>query len=151
MSDSSANQGGQDQVRVLNYSVLVYLKGASPWLRFIGILQYIGCGFMVAGGLVSLIAGPLMEDFNIDGTIGALTGGVYLVLAVIMFFPARFIYSFGARLRNYFLSNGEKELELAFKYNKSLWKFYGIVTIVVLALIPIGISLTVYAFMAGYF
>jgi hypothetical protein len=151
MSDSSTNQGGQGQVRVLSDNILFYLKGASPWLRFIGILCYISCGFMVAGGLIALIAAPLMEDLDIDGTTGFLMGIIYLVSAVIVFFPARFIYSFGARLRNYFLSNTEKELELAFKYNKSLWKFYGIAMIIILALIPIGISLAVYASVAGYF
>jgi Ca2+/Na+ antiporter len=149
MSDSNITQGGQ--VRVLTDNALFYLKGASPWLRFIGVLGYISCGFMVAGGLIMLIAAPLLEDFSIDGTTGFLMGILYLASAVITFFPARFAYSFGARLRNYFLSNTEKELELAFKYNKSLWKFYGIAMIIVLALIPIGISLAVYASVAGYF
>jgi hypothetical protein len=151
MSDFSVNQGGQVQNKGVNDHILLYLKEASPWLRFIGIVYYIVCGFMVAGGLISLIAAPLMENLDIDGTTGFLTGIGYLVSAVIMFFPARFIYSFGARLRNYFLSNKAKELELAFKYNKSLWKFYGVMTIVILALIPIGISLVIYATIEGYF
>jgi hypothetical protein len=45
----------------------------------------------------------------------------------------------------------EKELELAFRYNKSFWKFCGVMMIIGLALIPSGISLAVYASMAGYF
>jgi hypothetical protein len=61
------------------------------------------------------------------------------------------MYSFGARLRNYFLSNAEKELELAFKYNRAFWKFCGITMIITLALIPIAVSFIVYASMAGYF
>ncbi|MDR0452348.1 MAG: hypothetical protein LBH15_04840, partial [Treponema sp.] len=65
--------------------------------------------------------------------------------------PARFVYSFGARLRNFFLSNAERDIELAFKYNKAFWKFCGIMMIIALALIPIGISLSIYLYMAGYF
>jgi hypothetical protein len=34
-------------------------------------------------------------------------------------------------------SNSDKDLEDAFKNNKSLWKFYGILVIVYLALIPV--------------
>jgi hypothetical protein len=77
-------------------------------------------------------------------------GIFYLGSAVLIFFPARFIYSFGARLRNYFLGNSPKELELAFKNNKSLWKFYGVFSIVVLALIPIAIVLTIWAYTQGF-
>jgi hypothetical protein len=106
---------------------------------------------MVAGGLVALIGAPLMADLDFGGETGFLMGIFYLISAVIMFFPARFMYSFGARLRNYFLSNMEKELELAFKYNKAYWKFCGIMIIICLALIPIMISLAIYASMAGYF
>jgi magnesium-transporting ATPase (P-type) len=151
MSDFSTNQGNQTQARFLNDSALFYLKSASPWLRFLGVVYYIVCGLMVAGGLIMLIAAPLMADLDFDEDGSFLMGILYLISAVIMFFPARFMYLFGARLRNYFLSNVEKELELAFRYNKSFWKFSGITMIICLALIPIGISLAVYASMAGYF
>jgi hypothetical protein len=152
MSDSTTNQNGRAQAGILlNDNILFHLKSASPWLRFLGIVCYIVCGLLAAGGLIMLIAAPLMDSLDIGGEVGLLAGIVYLALAVLIFFPARFMYSFGARLRNYFLSDSEKELELAFKYNKSLWKFYGIILIIVLALIPVGISLAVYASMAGYF
>ena len=151
MSDSNIKQGDYAQTGFLNDNALFYLKSASPWLRFLGIIYYIICGFMVAGGLIMLIAAPLMVDMDFGGETGFLIGVFYLILAVIMFFPARFMYFFGARLRNYFLSNTEKELELAFKYNKAFWKFCGITMIITLALIPITISLAVYASLAGYF
>jgi magnesium-transporting ATPase (P-type) len=151
MSDSSINQGNQVQAGFLNDNALFYLKSVSPWLRFLGVIYYIICGFLVAGGLIMLIAAPLMEDLDFGGETSFLMGVFYLISAIITFFPARFIYFFGARLRNYFLNNAEKELELAFKYNKSFWKFCGIITIICLALIPIAISLAVYASMAGYF
>ncbi|MDR2784291.1 MAG: hypothetical protein LBB83_00080 [Treponema sp.] len=151
MPDSNIKQGDYAQTGFLNDNALFYLRSASPWLRFLGIIYYIICGFMVAGGLVALIAAPLMANFNLGGETGFLMGIFYLVSAVIMFFPARFMYSFGARLRNYFLSSTEKELELAFKYNKAFWKFCGITMIICLALIPVVISLAVYASLAGYF
>ncbi|MDR2053066.1 MAG: hypothetical protein LBP80_06605 [Treponema sp.] len=135
----------------MNENALFYLKSASPWLRFLGVVYYIVCGFMVTGGLILLIAASLMADFDLDGETGFLMGIFYLISAVIMFFPARFMYSFGARLRNYFLNNAEKELELAFKYNNAFWKFCGITMIICLALIPMAISLAIYASLAGYF
>jgi hypothetical protein len=150
MSDSGTNQGAQARVKFLNDNALFYLETASPWLRFLGIISYIACGLIAVGGLVVLIAAPLIEGLDGDYT-GFFMGIFFLVSAVLMFLPARFMYSFGARLRNYFLSNAEKDIEIAFKYNKSYWKFCGIMMIIALAMIPIGISLSVYIYMAGYF
>jgi uncharacterized membrane protein YjgN (DUF898 family) len=151
MADSGTDQGVQPRIRVLSDSALFYLEAASPWLRFLGIVSYIACGLMVLAGLVMVIAAPLLAEINGDDYTGFLTGIILLVSAVLEFFPARFAYSFGARLRNFFLSNAERDIEIAFKYNKSYWKFCGIMMIIALALIPIGISLAIYVYMAGYF
>jgi hypothetical protein len=150
MTGFSTDQAIQTRGGVLNNAALFYLKSASPWLRFIGVINYIVCGLMAAGGLITLIAAPLLADFDAGGEMGFLIGISYMVSALIMFFPARFMYSFGSRLRNYFLSGAEKEIELAFKYNKSYWKYYGVITIIILALIPIGIGVAVYLVSAGY-
>jgi hypothetical protein len=135
----------------LNETMKEYLGAASPWLRFIGVLSFIGFGFTALGGVFMLILTPFMDDIPGLGEMGGLFMGIfYLVSAALIFFPARFIYSFGSRLRNYFLSNSPKELELAFKNNKSIWKFYGVFSIVILALIPIAIVLTIWAYTQGF-
>ena len=68
---------------------------------------------------------------------------IYIPLGVLMFFPSRFIYNFGAKIRNYQFSNSDEDLELAFKNNKSVWKFYGILCIIYLAFIPLTVILTI--------
>jgi hypothetical protein len=126
-----------------------YLKEASPWLRFIGIVGFISVGFMVLIGIVCLVAIPVigniwsdipgLEEFS--GTAGGIFGitmGLYLFIAgALCFFPALFTYNFGSRIRGYLQSGAEGDLETAFKNNKSLWKFFGILTIISLAFIPI--------------
>jgi hypothetical protein len=133
--ENSAAQGG------LTAAMIRYLKEASPWLRFIGILEYIGAGLLAAGGvLVTSVFAVTGRTFGSAGTaVGAFAGLIYVVLAVISFFPARFTYYFGAKIRSYLSGNMDKDLEAAFKNNKSLWKFAGILMIVYLAFIPLGI------------
>jgi hypothetical protein len=151
MMDFSTNHAVQTCGRVLNDTALFYLKSVSPWLRFLGIINYIVCGLMAAGGLIVLIAEPLLANLGMGGEMGFLIGISYLLSSLAMFFPAHFMYSFGSRIRDYFLSGAEEEIAFAFKYNKSYWKYCGVITIIILALTPIGISVAIYAISASYF
>jgi hypothetical protein len=135
-------QGGTNS---LNSIVLSYLKETSPWLRFIGILGFIGCGLMCFGGIIvtmaMLFASSLTDGF---GTMPVwLFPLIYLPFGVLFYFPSRYTYNFGAKLRNYQFSNSDEDLEQAFKNNRSLWKFYGILCIIYLALVPLTAVLTV--------
>jgi hypothetical protein len=123
----------------LTETMLGYLKEASPWLRFIGILGYIGCGFICLTGIISAIfssafLGAIAEEF-VPFPAGLLSL-FYIAVGALYFFPARFTYNFGTKIRDYQLSSSNNDLELAFRNNKSLWKFNGILAIVCLALIP---------------
>jgi hypothetical protein len=140
-AEVSAEKGAVSS-QALSATMVRYLKEASPWLRFTGIFCFVVCGLMAVGGIFGVIfmpvsvdiAGAFGEAFGISGGMGLL----YVVLGALMFFPGRFIYNFGAKIRDFTLSNAEQDLEEAFKNNKSLWKFSGILGIVSLVLIPVG-------------
>jgi hypothetical protein len=131
--------------------MLMYLKGASPWLRFIGILGFISCGGMFLGGigfitLFSTASGvwesiPGVEVYgDVMGVVlTASTGILFLIYAVLYLFPSLCIYNFGNKIRSYMQTGADQDLETAFKNNKSLWKFLGILAIISLAFIPVMI------------
>jgi hypothetical protein len=125
---------------VITEGMLRYLKEASPWLRFIGIVSFIGGGLLGLSGIVlsiSTAAGYGALTTRAAGNLGSFVGVVYLVSGVLMLFPARFMYSFGSGIRQYAGGGAAADLERALKSNKSLWKFTGIVCIVYLACIPL--------------
>jgi hypothetical protein len=125
----------------LSMNMLQYLKETHPWLRFMGIVGYIGSGFLILMGIISTILSLINPDFG--GEFGQFFSWlffiVYLPLGVLMFFPAHFTFSFGRKLRDYQYSHSNEDLELAFKNNKSLWKFNGILCIIYLSFIPLAI------------
>ena len=148
----------------LTETMLIYLKGASPWLRFIGILGFIGTGttalwgiFFFTAGLVTGQVWNQIPGFNslteINGNVGVaftvLMGLLTVGLAALIFFPSRYTYRFGAKIRIYLREGREQDLEMAFKNNKSLWKFYGIIGIVYLAFIPVTIIIGIIAAVAS--
>ena len=142
----------------LTETMLIYLKGASPWLRFIGIVGFVIAGFTVLWGLAIFfifilsgsIFGSLLDDFQSIGlysgifsAIGGAAGLFTIGGAAVIFFPALFTYRFGDRIRKYLQTGTDSELEEAFKNNRSLWKFNGIVIIISMAFIPVSIIISI--------
>jgi len=121
---------------MLSEKMLSYLNDAAPWLQFIGILGFIGCGLSVIGGILSVVGFSAASFFELSAFPFWIIPLIYIPLGVLFFFPAYFTYNFGRKIRNYRFSNSTEDLELAFKNNKSLWKFYGIICIIYLAFIP---------------
>jgi uncharacterized membrane protein SirB2 len=123
--------------------MLRYLKEASPWIRFLGILGYIGAVLLLVTGIIFMITTPAgfsnINAGSFTSLVGAFMGVFSLAMGLVAFFPARFTHQFGVKIRDYLLSSGEKDLEEAFRYNRARWKFCGILAIVYLALIPLVI------------
>jgi hypothetical protein len=139
---------------VLTENMLTQLKAASPWLRFVGILGFIGCGFMAFFAVIFLAVIPLLraamweaasemgEFGNIFGNaFSSAFGGTMAIYffgaAALFFFPSLFAYRFGSKIRSYLRTGTDGDLEAAFKNNKSFWKFIGILAIIQLAFVPV--------------
>jgi hypothetical protein len=135
----------------LTNNMLQYLVETSPWLRFIGIIGYIGSGLCCFGGIISAIA--LIIGSNVIGDFGGapvwIFPLIYLPLGAILFFPAHFTYKFGQRIRKYQYSHSNEDMESGFKYNKSYWKFMGILYIIYLAVIPFSVVIAIIAGVAA--
>ncbi|MCL2192091.1 MAG: DUF5362 family protein [Treponema sp.] len=142
--------------RELTDTMLAYLNGASPWLRFIGVLGIVYSAIIVIGGLFFFL--PVMEELW-DGMlgfgfselilgIGIWWGVFYAAIGLCIFLPSLFAYRFGGKIRSYSRTGEARDLELAFKNNKSLWKFFGILCIIGIALSILGTALGILAVMA---
>jgi hypothetical protein len=123
-------------------TILRYLKEASPWMRFVGIMGIIGSGFVILAGLIAVIV-ALAGSELFDGFPTWLVSLFYLPAGILLFFPSFFTYNIGVKIRSFLINNLEEDLELAFKNNKSLWKFNGILYIIYLSFIPIFILIII--------
>ena len=137
----------------LTVNMLKSLDDASPWLRFIGVLGYIGAGISVFTGVAATLGmSNASSTIDLPGELGTLFSTLFLIYipaGVIMFFPAHFTYKFGQKIRNYKFTNSIEDLEEALKNNKSFWKFTGILCIVSLALVPVSFILMIIVGIAG--
>jgi Family of unknown function (DUF5362) len=122
------------------------LREASKWAKFLSIVGFIFCGLMV---LIGIFAASIFSTMGTQygGTamaagMGSLMTVVYILLALIYFFPCLFLYKFGTKTQLALRSNDQQQLSLSLGNLKSYFKFLGILTI-------IGLSIWVLAFIFG--
>ena len=128
-----------------------YVRSMGRWYKFFGILSIVGCVFMVLGAIMMLAVGGMMDEgmknyemYNSEG-MGSmptwLIGILYLVCAGLMV-PVIVYMLRGAKAAETAVALNSNEAALSFLSNsKSYWKFYGIMTIVMLALCIIAIPI----------
>jgi len=120
-----------------------YLKEAARWAKFLAILGFILCGFIV---LIALFAGSIMA--TAFGTLGAgrtgLIGGagvsiLYIAFSLLYFFPCLYLYNFASKMQVALRSNDQEFLNQSFKNLKSCYRFIGILMVVYLGLCALGL------------
>lgn len=120
-----------------------FLSEAAKWAKFLSILGFIGVGFMV---VASLFMGTVMDMLTKSMPMGmgaeqsaeAFPSGlffcIYLIVAVIYFFPIYYLFKFSKHTQKALESTNAVELTSAFQYLKSHYKYVGILAIIILSL-----------------
>ncbi|SHM52340.1 hypothetical protein SAMN04488057_10213 [Cyclobacterium lianum] len=111
-----------------------YLLETCKWAKFLAIVGYVGIGLIILMAFVVTI-GVSFFDTGIDKAFDMRgIGLMYLVIAVVYFFPVNYLYRFSKHLKTGLIANDEGTISTGFENLKSLFKFMGIFTIVMLSL-----------------
>ena len=125
--------------------MLDQLKRAGPWIKFVGVLGFIEAGFMTAGGIFFILVMPHLLYAQYYS--GASSSGLfYITTGIISFFPSFFTYRFGNKIKKFFLTGENHELEQALKNNKLFWKFTGIFLIAFLSIFIVAVFISLFFF-----
>jgi hypothetical protein len=109
------------------------LRSTRPWVIFLAILGFIGCGFMVLGGLMMMVIMGVAGGKE-AGAIGGIIGVVYLAFGALYFVPAFLLMKFGSSIGKFLQTGSTDHADTALEAQKSFWKFIGIMTIIAMAL-----------------
>ena len=112
------------------------LLSTRPWVLFLAILGFIGCGFLAIIGLVNSALGGAASPRSFGGATVApwVSGVVCLLLALLYFFPSLYLLRYGMAIKRFSLSGQGYDLERALDCQKSFWRFVGILTLIILSI-----------------
>ena len=130
--------GSVDRDRaILNY-IRKSLRATRPWTRLLSVLGFIGTGLMVLAGL-GVIVGETFIPVSEKTPPLVFMGILYILSSVFYLVPSIWLSKFSTAVSVFLKSGDAIELGKAIAYQKSFWKFIGILTVVSIALIVLGI------------
>ena len=126
----------------LNADSRSFLKEITGWTYFLSIIGFIFVGLLVliavfASSIYNMAMAQLSQESPFD--VGLFMTAVYLIVALIYFFPILFLFKFSKRLKSALKSKDNVELASALEMLKSHYKFVGVFTIIVLSLYALAI------------
>jgi hypothetical protein len=128
-----------------------YLGETARWAKFLSILGFVTCGLLAVASFFigSIMSRNALAPYGADGA-GAYGAGfavgitaLYLAIAVLYFFPCLYLYRFAVRLKAALIGNDQAQLNQSLKSQKSLFKFVGILTIIILAFYALALIVLV--------
>jgi hypothetical protein len=141
----------RENTSFITTEIRTYLMEAAKWGKFLAIVGYImiglillmGVGVMAMGGLSSQVV-PGMGALNM----GAF-GLIYIVLGAFYFFPVYYLHQFSLKIKQGLASQDPQNMTLGFQNLKSLFKFMGVFTIVILAIYAVMLLAIIITAVAG--
>ena len=122
----------------LSNSAQKFLSESARWARFLAIIGFIFCGFMaVIAFFIPAVIVNLPPYNNMPaGFSSGVAAGItilYLLLALLLFFPCLYLYKFSIKMQVSLNTVSQETFDESLKNLKSMFKFYGILTIVMLS------------------
>ncbi|MGJ7032117.1 DUF5362 family protein [Niabella hirudinis] len=125
-------EGGLFRNLEINEQGKVYIGEASKWARFLGIIGLIALSVILIAGVGVLMAGSSMMQASGMPIPGAALGLIYIVMALLYFFPSFYLYKFGSITRKGVQTENIADLNEGLRYLKSFFRFAGILAIVII-------------------
>ena len=127
----------------LSGAVIEQLRRTKGWSRFLGIVGFISCGFIVLAAIAIAFKGSVMGSAMGESKgFGVLMSVFYLVIAASYFYPSLKLSQYASRIGKLVQQPTEENLVSALDAQRVFWKFVGIfmmVTLIIYALVFIGL------------
>ena len=110
------------------------MRETAKWAKLLGILGYVGIGFLVLFSFFVKGIFEMLPETNMQQIPTSALSIVYFVLAGIYFFPVNYLYQFGKNMRRSLETEDQELFKGALKNLKSHYKFIGMFALVIVSL-----------------
>ena len=135
----------------IDQSSRAHLSEASKWAKFLAIVGFVMCGLIV---VIAIFAGSFLATMTssegyrssaagLTGGMGAFIAIFYIGIAILFFFPYLFLFRFATRMKAALNTNDQLTLNTSFQNLKIMFRYVGILTIVMLSFYALAILMVI--------
>ena len=125
----------------IDQSSRTHLSEAAKWAKFLAIVGFVMCGLIV---VIAIFAGSFLATMmtsegyrsattGLTGGMGAFIAIFYIGIAILFFFPYLSLFRFATRMKTALNTNDQLTLNTSFQNLKIMFRYVGILTIVMLS------------------
>ena len=122
---------------ILNY-IKNSLRATKPWTRLLSILGFIGTGLTILMGLGIMVGGSFFP-IPPEAPPLAYLGIFYILTSVLYLIPSIWLSKYSSAIESFLKGGDSVQLGNAIAYQKSFWKFMGILVLVCIIIAILGI------------
>ena len=119
---------------------MTYLSSVATWTKFLAIVGFVVVGLIV---VIAIFVGAMISSYAYLPISGMSLTVIYLIIAIIYFFPVLFAYKFATNLRKAITFKDTPKLTESFKNLNYYCLYVGVLTVIGLALLTIGIIVAI--------
>ena len=138
VGDTSVNKNKA----ILNY-IMNSLRATKPWTRFLSILGFIGTGLTILMGL-GMILGESFIPVSPNTPPLKYLGIFYILTSVFYLIPSIWLSRYSSAIGSFLKAGDSVQLGNAIAYQKSFWKFIGILALVCIIIAILGILAAIF-------
>ena len=127
---------------MLNY-INNALRATRPWTRLLSILGFILVAVSILSGL-ALFFGRRFLPAAAETPPLLLTGTINIAASIFYLIPSIWLFKYSSAISRFLGGGGAIELGNALTYQKSFWKFVGIITLIVIIIAIVGILAAIF-------
>lgn len=117
--------------------LLAPLLSTKPWVRLCSVMGFIFAVLTIFAAIGMFAMGNSIPGMPMGGGV---LGVIYLLLGLLYFMPSFYLHKYASAIALADSTNSSTDIALALGYQKSFWKFAGIVTLIMLVLMVLGIG-----------
>ena len=128
----------------LTHEAVNDLRKLTRWTYFLSILGFVYMGLMVVLGFsFGLIMSSFGPRTGAPTPPSFLFGLIYVVIAIIYFFPILYLYKFSLRAKQSIQTSSTSDFTAALKNLTSHYTYIGILAVIAIAFMLLGVSIAV--------
>lgn len=138
----------KEKLPQITFESMSYLSTAAKWAKFLAIMGFISVGLLALLGIfitITLTFTQQMAPSVFPFPMGLL-GLIYIALAAVNFFPALYLYQFSESTKRALYLRETASMNDALNNLKRVFKYFGIMTIVVITIYILAMIFAVIMF-----